>query len=187
MSRVSLRAFLAAVTILVLTSSDVGVVGQSRTVGEFFDDFSAEWMRRRPSQSTASRYFTGAEQDRLDRQLTPQTPEWRRETIEQARRGLRELARFDRSRLSDAERVSADVMQWQLQIIVDGEPFSDYDFPLDQFDGTNVRLPNLLTGHPSSRSRIPSSAGRVQLPATPHRRSTDRGRASFRCRCDRPA
>jgi uncharacterized protein (DUF885 family) len=36
-------------------------------------------------------------------------------------------------------------MQWQLQIIVDGEPFADYDFPLDQFDGANVRIPNLLT------------------------------------------
>ena len=47
--------------------------------------------------------------------------------------------------MTDAERVSADVMQWQLQIIVDGEPFSDYDFPLDQFDGANVRIPNLLT------------------------------------------
>ena len=102
-------------------------------------------MRRRPSQSTASRYFTGAEQDRLDRQLTPETPEWRRETVEQARRGLKELARFDRSRMTDAERVSADVMQWQLQIIVDGEPFSDYDFPLDQFDGANVGMPNLMT------------------------------------------
>jgi uncharacterized protein (DUF885 family) len=142
---VSLRAPVAAAAILLLTSMDIRVHGQSRTIGAFFDDFSAEWMRRRPSQSTGSRYFTGAEQDRLDRQLTPETSEWRRETVEQARRGLQELARFDRSRLTDAERVSADVMQWQLQIVVDGEPFSDYDFPLDQFDGANVRIPNLLT------------------------------------------
>ena len=136
---------MAAATILVLASIDLGVRGQSRTVGAFFDDFSAEWMRRRPSQSTASRYFSGAEQDRLDRQLTPETLEWRRETVAQARRGLQELARFDRSRMTEAERVSVEVMQWQLQIIVDGEPFSDYDFPLDQFDGANVRIPNLMT------------------------------------------
>ena len=145
MRPISLRSLVAAATILVLTSIDIGVRGQSRSVGQFFDDFSAEWMRRRPSQSTGSRYFSGAEQDRLDRQLTPETSEWRRETVEQARRGLTELARFDRSRLTDAERVSADVMQWQLQIIVDGERFTDYDFPLDQFDGANVRIPNLLT------------------------------------------
>ena len=141
-----MRARALAVTVILgLTSADTRVVGQGRTIGAFFDDFSAEWMRRRPSQSTASRYFSGAEQDRLDRQLTPETPEWRRETVEQARRGLRELASFDRSRMSAAERVSADVMQWQLQIIVDGEPFSDYEFPLDQFAGANVGIPNLPT------------------------------------------
>src|SRR4026207_2103447 len=104
MSAVFRRASVAAATILVLTSSDFIMRGQSRTVGQFFDDFSAEWMRRRPNQSTASRYFTGAERDRLDRQLTPETTEWRRETVAQARRGLQELARFDRSRMTDAER-----------------------------------------------------------------------------------
>ncbi len=145
MSSVSLRAYLAACTILVLTAIEVGVHSQSRGVGAFFDDFSAEWMRRRPSQSTASRYFSGAEQDRFDRQLTPETSEWRRETVEQARRGLKELASFDRSRMTNEERVSAEVMQWQLQIIVDGDTFSDYDFPLDQFGGANVGIPNLLT------------------------------------------
>ncbi len=145
MSSVSLRAYLAACTILVLTAIEVGVHSQSRGVGAFFDDFSAEWMRRRPSQSTASRYFSGAEQDRFDRQLTPETSEWRRETVEQARRGLKELASFDRSRMTNEERVSAEVMQWQLQIIVDGDTFSDYDFPLDPFGGATVGIPNLLT------------------------------------------
>jgi uncharacterized protein (DUF885 family) len=136
---------LAVATVLVLISIDVGLRGQRRSADAFFDDFTAEWMRRRPALSTATRYFTGAEQDRLDRQLQPETAAWKRETVEQARRGLQELATFDRSRMSDTERVSADVMQWQLQIIVDGEPFSDYDFPLHQFDGVNVRIPNLLT------------------------------------------
>jgi uncharacterized protein (DUF885 family) len=144
MTRRSVSA-VAVATILALASIDIGVYGQGRSIGAFFDDFSAQWMRRRPSQSTGSRYFSGPEQDRLDRQLTPETLEWRRETVEQARRGLKELASFDRSRMTDAERVSADVMQWQLQIIIDGEPFSDYDFPLDQFGGANVGIPNLLT------------------------------------------
>jgi uncharacterized protein (DUF885 family) len=47
--------------------------------------------------------------------------------------------------MSDAERVSADLMQWQLQVIVDGEPFLDYDYALDQLNGTNVSIPNLMT------------------------------------------
>ena len=137
-------------------------------------------MRRRPGQATATRYLTGAEQDRLDRQLTPETAEWRRDAVEQARRGLKELATFDRAPMTDAERVSADLMQWQLQIIVDGEPFSDYDFPLDQFGGANVGLPNLMTViHP-----VRSATGRRQLPGAPapvrraHGRSDARRRAT---------
>ena len=124
------------------------------------------------SDRRQTRYFTGAEQDRLDRQLTPETAEWRRDTVEQARRGLKELAAFDRSRMTDAERVSADVMQWQLQIVVDGEPFSDYDFPLDQFDGANVRLPNLMTVvHPVRTeqrcAQLCGPAARDRRPARP--------------------
>ena len=37
-----------------------------------------------------------------------------------------------------SQRISADVMQWQLQNAVDDEPFLDYDFPLEQMNGVNV-------------------------------------------------
>lgn len=145
MSSLFVRLSLVLATSLALAATAAGVKGQGPAIGAFFDDFAAEWMRRRPSQSTQSRYFTGTEQDRLDRQLTPETAEWKRCAVEQARRGLKELAAFDSSRIGDTERVSADVMQWQLQIIVEDKPFLDYNFPLEQFDGANVRLPNLMT------------------------------------------
>ena len=58
----------------------------------FFEEFSADWVRRRPNQATQSRYFTGAEQSRLDQQLNPETAEFKSGTVEQARRGLKELA-----------------------------------------------------------------------------------------------
>ena len=145
MSRVFTRASVVVAWSLALTATTAGVEAQGRAVGAFFEEFSAEWMRQRPSQSTASRYFTGAEQDRLDRQLTPETAEWKRGMVEQARRGLKDLAAFDRSRMDDTERVSADLMQWQLQIIVEGEPYLDHDYPLEQSGGANVRLPNLMT------------------------------------------
>jgi uncharacterized protein (DUF885 family) len=132
-------------SLTLLTMQHPRIVAQERTIDAFFEEFSAAWVRRRPNLATQTRYFTGAEQDRLDKQLTPFTPEQRRETVEMAKQGLRQLAAFDRSRLTDSQRVSADVMQWQLQVIVDGEPFLDYDFPLEQMGGVNVSLPNLMT------------------------------------------
>ena len=148
------RATVVIAASLVLTATTAGVIGQGRTIDGFFEEFSADWMRRRPNQATQSRYFTGAEQDSLDRQLTPETAEFRSGTAELARRGLEELARFDRSSMSDSQRVSADVMRWQLQIVVEGGPFGDFDHPLDQFDGANVRLPNLITLFPTDASDL---------------------------------
>ncbi len=176
------------VSLSVIVFAGLAVVGgQESSASAFFDRFAAEWMRRRPGQATATRYFTGAEQDRLDRQLTPETAELARETVEQARRGLKELAALrpvphDRRRA----RVGRRQCRWQLQIIVDGEPFSDYDFPLDQFDGANVRIPNLMTVvHPvRTEADARNYVARLREMDDPHRRSHEgprvqRPRASF--------
>jgi uncharacterized protein (DUF885 family) len=111
----------------------------------FFDSFADEWMRRQPSASTGSRYFEGETQAALDRQLTPLSEAFEAETVALARRGLSELARYDGAPLSDAERVSVEVLRWQLQTLVDGWAHRDYQFPLQQMSGANVSLPNLMT------------------------------------------
>jgi uncharacterized protein (DUF885 family) len=120
-----------------------------RTIEDFFSDFTAEWVRADPNLATSTRYFSGDEQARLERQLTPHTDAHRRERIRLARQGLAELRKFDRSKLADTLRVSADVMEWQLDLIVRREPFLDYAFPLQQFGGASVALVTALTvAHP---------------------------------------
>src|SRR5262249_57974890 len=118
---------------------------ESQSIDKFFADFTAEWMRANPSAATAARYFTGSEQDRLERQLTPETSAYRHERINLARKGLAELRKFDHTHLSEIERVSADLMQWQLDTIVREEPYRDYSFPLNQFNGVNVNMIETLT------------------------------------------
>ncbi len=139
-----MNRFTVSLSVIVLAGLAV-VGGQESSASAFFDRFAAEWMRRQPGQATATRYFGGAEQNALDRLLAPETDDFARETVALARRGLKELAALDRARMTDAERVSADQMRWQLEVIVEGERFRDYDWSLDQFNGANVRLPNLMT------------------------------------------
>jgi uncharacterized protein (DUF885 family) len=123
--------------------------GQQPNIDNFFRDFTAEWVRGNPNLATGARYFTGEEQDRLERQITPDTLEYRRSRIELARKGLAELAKFDRSKLSETQRVSADLMQWELDVIVREEPYLDYSFPLQQMSGANINLvENLTVRHP---------------------------------------
>ena len=86
------------------------VHAQQRPIDAFFEDFTAEWVRLSPNQATAFRYFAGAEQDALETQLTPCTREWRQKRVALARRGLEQLKTFERAGLTDAQRVSADLM-----------------------------------------------------------------------------
>jgi uncharacterized protein (DUF885 family) len=117
----------------------------AQSVSTFFTEFTDRWMRRNPNAATASRYFDGELQNTLDRQITPQTDAHERETVALAREGLARLATFNRATMSDTERVSAELMRWQLQSIIDGERYSDTQYPLNQFGGANVGLPNLMT------------------------------------------
>src|SRR5437762_1597012 len=121
------------------------VRGQQRTIEDFFSEFTAEWVRGNPNFATSTRYFTGPEQERLERELTPETDAYRRARIALARRGLADLRKFNRATMTDADRLAADLMDWQLETIVREEPFLDYTFPLEQMNGLNVRVIETLT------------------------------------------
>ena len=124
-----------------------------RTLAEFFREFTDQWMRADPNRAAATRYFSGAEQAALERQLTPETRAWRHQRVELARKGLAELAKFDAARMPHDKRLSAELMRWQLQTLVESEAYEDYRFPLDQFNGPNVSLVNTLTvQHPMRTS-----------------------------------
>jgi uncharacterized protein (DUF885 family) len=127
-------------------------------IGTFFDSFTAEWVRHDPDLATATRYFSGAEQDRLEQQLTPNTRAWDLERVALARRGLSELAKYDASKLSESDRLSAQLMHWMLDSTVRGEKYSDYRFPLEQFGGANVDLVETLTlRHPLATGKDASN------------------------------
>ncbi len=128
------------------------------TIDDFFRTFTDDWVRHDPNLATSARYFAGEEQDRLERQLRPETQAWKRDRIRRARQGLAELRKFDRTRMTDTQRVSADLMQWQLDTVVREEPFLDFTFPLEQFNGVNVGLIETLTvRHPLLSEKDASS------------------------------
>ena len=47
--------------------------------------------------------------------------------------------------MTDAQRLSADLLRYHLQSYLDWAKYDDYVFPLDQFNGANIWLPNALT------------------------------------------
>jgi uncharacterized protein (DUF885 family) len=145
MSRhVSSRAGLAAGLSCMLLAG-VLASAQQRDIEDFFRDFSAEWARGNPNLAIGSRYFTGIEQERLERQVTPVTPAWREQRVEMARRGLSELRRMTRVGFTEQQQIAAELLESQLDTIVRGAAYDDLTFPLEQFGGANVNLVNTLT------------------------------------------
>ena len=146
-----MRAFInfALLAAVALTLPAMPQPAAEPTLDDFFREFTDEWVGGNPNLATSTRYFAGAEQDRLERQLTPVSNAYLRQRIQLARRGLAELKKFNRSRMTETQRLSAELLEWQLDTFVRGEPYLDFFFPLEQFGGVNVNVPNtLVVNHP---------------------------------------
>ncbi len=117
----------------------------------WLDRFTADWVREDPQLATESQYFTGAEQDALDRRLTPVTAAYQQQKAARARQGLTELAKFDRATLSPTQRISAAMFAWQLKDIIGDVEFDDYNYSLEQFNGAQANVLSFLNNSHSIR------------------------------------
>jgi uncharacterized protein (DUF885 family) len=152
---------------LLLAAASAAFLHAAPSFDQWADAFAADWMRASPQAATSQQYFTGAEQDALDRRLTPITREARAARVALAKRGLEELQQFDRTQLDASQRISAATMAWLLDDIVRSEPFSEYNFVFQQFSGLQVNLVNFLSQtHPiRNRRDIENYLARLDLVA----------------------
>jgi uncharacterized protein (DUF885 family) len=131
------------------------------------DALTTEAMRADPTGATRVQYFTGTEQDAADRQLTPNTKAYREQRLAVARRALEELARFNRAKFSPQQRISARIIEWDLNERLKAEPFQDHNFVFNQFWGLHTNLVNFLSQtHPiRNRRDIENYLARLELVA----------------------
>lgn len=122
-------------------------------IDAFFDRFTKDWVRSDPQLASRTQMFTGEEQDKLDRELTPQTQAYDQQRVQLARKGLAELKRFDRSKFSESQRISAAFLEWRLDSIIRSEPFQDHAYIFNQQWGILRFLPQFVTELPIRRSR----------------------------------
>ncbi len=84
--------------------------------------------------------------------IAPLTLAEAKKRIALARKGLAELKKFSPS--TPVERLAAETLEWQLQVIADEEAFLDFSFPLDQMNGWNVASVDAMTvGRPVTKLR----------------------------------
>ena len=125
------------------------------------DAISDDWMRLSPQSATRTQYFSGAEQEAMDRQLTliGQSGEaFGRKAVEAraavARRGLEELKRFPRTGLRPPQRTSAALLEWTFRNMIDAAAFPLHEPIFNQMRGLQLGLVNHLTQtHPIRNQR----------------------------------
>ncbi len=156
----------SALAVLLATSA-ASLFAADPAFDAWADALAAEEMRADPVDATYTQYFTGAEQDSLDRQLTPITREHRAVRVAAARKALAELAKFDRAKLDAQQRTTAGVIEWSLNVTVNSEPFADHHFTFNQFRGLHVSLVHFLSqAHPiRNRRDIENYLARLALVA----------------------
>ncbi|MBL8293378.1 MAG: DUF885 domain-containing protein [Bryobacterales bacterium] len=131
---------------------------QEANIDEFFDRFTREYVRAAPQLASNMQIFTPEVQDQLDRELTPVTREFREMQKRKIRNGLAELKRFDRARLTPEQRVSAAILQWNLENRLQGEPFEDHEYMFEQgIRGYQSSLPESLSNMPIRNAKNASN------------------------------
>jgi uncharacterized protein (DUF885 family) len=163
-----------------LAATTTQAVKPNAAFDSWSDRFAADWVRANPQLATSTQYFNGAEQDALDRQLTPLTAAHRKKMIALAKTGVARLDTFLAGPLSEEQRTSASVMRWSLANTVASEPYEDYQFVFNQFGGTQVGLVNFMTTtHPLRRaSDVASYLARLDQVATRMDEALARARAA---------
>ncbi|NML60944.1 DUF885 domain-containing protein [Massilia sp. RP-1-19] len=127
------------------TVAAAGAEQRNAAFDTWADKFSADWVRLSPERATGSQYFSGAEQQALDRQLAPQTKAHRQKYLVMARNGITRLDRFLAGKLDANQRISAQTMRWSLANTVANEPFEDHAFVFSQFSGAHISLVTFMT------------------------------------------
>jgi len=121
----------------------------SAAFDQWAEKFTAEWVSASPQMGNRLRYFTGAAQDAIDRDLS-MIGEWDYAygnkgfsvRAGQARRGMADLAAMDARTLSPEQLVSLAVIRWTLQDQIDTAAFAHHRYIFDQFNGLQVEMVN---------------------------------------------
>lgn len=143
------KRFMLVVSVLAAVMLEKGTSSAAPSSSErldvFFTSFTDQWMRSNTDSIASSGYFTGPEFDAATRTLSPRTKQARDVRIRLARQGLAQLREFNRGELTETERISADLMRYQLERRVEAASYDDYSFPFVPASGAPSTLTSVFT------------------------------------------
>src|SRR2546423_9738519 len=98
-----IRAITASLALLLFAAP---LPAPESSIDDFFRAFTDEFMRFETDFAAQARYFSGPEQDSVERRIAPRTEASRAVGSRVARKGLDQLRSFDRAKITEAQRLS---------------------------------------------------------------------------------
>jgi uncharacterized protein (DUF885 family) len=158
MGHVKHNSFVVFLALLWFAAANVHAAAPS--FDDWSEGFAAEWVRARPQFATRAQYFSGAEQDAVDRQLSltggfgnTYGLSAAQAAAKLAQSGLTELRHFPVADMTPQQRTSAAVIDWTLQNAIRRAEFAQNRLVFDQFDGLQVALVTFMTTTHPIRNR----------------------------------
>lgn len=146
--------------VVLLTFATRSLSGATPTFDQWAEQISAEWVRLSPQVATRIQYFSGSEQDALDRELTATSAwggDYGRAASEKravlARQGLQQLRQFSRESLTRMQRSSAALLEWTFSNAIRTSEFAGRDAVFRQMRGLQLDLVNFMTQTHPIRNR----------------------------------
>jgi uncharacterized protein (DUF885 family) len=119
-------------------SSGAELIASSQAFARLADDYWDLRMRLSPLDATFSGY--PKYHDRLD----DNSPAGRKEELRELEGLLSRLAGIDSKELSESERLSADVMKWQIEVRLESFPHQFHQWNVDHMDGPQSWIPTVI-------------------------------------------
>ncbi|MCP9236165.1 DUF885 family protein [Lewinella sp. JB7] len=141
-----MRYFSALLLLFVFAcASDESTVTEAPVADESFGRLLEEYQEARLQLNPLEATFLGDDRynDRLPNTLAGEYKEERRGFYQDY---LAQLKKINRARLGPTEQISYDVLEWELNMAMQGASFAEELLPLDQFDSPHLMIGQLASG-----------------------------------------
>jgi uncharacterized protein (DUF885 family) len=141
------RVFTAAAGLIALVGGWLvyaSIWGKPPAIDLFYERVFVRFALDDPELLTSLRLLEPYGLDFHNNDLTDASPQFEDARLSRTEDELGVLNSFDRSKQTTSQILSTDVLSWFLDDIARGRPFLYYDYPVNQLDGVQSRLPSFL-------------------------------------------
>ncbi len=132
--------------------------GKPLNVDQLYLRTFAKVMLDDPELMTALGLINNSNLNFYNDDLTDVCPKHEKKKYDIFRNDLETLGKYDRNKMSDEDKLSYDIYEWYLKNEINGDKFKYHTYPVNQFNGIQNELPNLMVSTQTIKNKKDAKA-----------------------------